>query len=1353
MRRFSRALTQRYVGAGEDFSPTEEDALEWDDTAESSDQPTMPRAVARPAMSVDDAIRAAERPTASSRPKPRPAAPQPAPPRPVSPLQAAAPQPVNPAPQPIAQRAPDSGPAAQPTPPPMPSAPPQPAAAQPSGIEWPEGVPRTWNGSPIPISNTPTPPALKAWIQRERDREVRRKEILAERKDQLLSQLLPQPEDPNAPRNTRLRPRGHAEVDYINTDSLRKGDDAHPLQRNFDTPAGDSGTSSPSTPREPSQPAGERAANDDDETSTPAPLIAGDDYNAALDAAIQRAESFSEPSQTDFDAAPVTSDAPRMTPQADTPRQDKPPAASFDVPASAPISTGSTGNIQRTAESPAPAAPSNIQRVESPAPPVDIPDPSELAVEDMPEDDFGGWDADDMPDMPETEASEFFESPVQAPIQRQADDSDFYAEPDVYSESDNEAPAAFDSDAPAPFAPSAPSDIQRAAAREAAIQRAESINPVSSSDNAPDAPPPRSSSKRAAKPVSESEVNAPAPSVRPIPTITPVQRSADAAPQPESDIPAPTITPVQRSAEDFAPQSSAPSDSVVQQPTRPSGGNNPAGIVTPQAAIDAAIQRAESVTPPDMPAPRKPSRRSAEPTPQSATPPDFEAAPDIPVQRTADGQASQSPAAPSVQPNQYEDVAPLDSQPNRPESPPVQPIQRQAALDAAIQRAESPSFDSTPSQPQSRPQPEAGDIARPAPDTPIQPIQRTSSDSTPSQPQSRPQLAAGDIARPAPDTPIQPIQRTSSDTGATRQTPAQTQPDDSTAPQPSDSAPQSEGFSALDISPLQRQSLVDAAIQRAESPAQVFEQPRFDRQSTVTQRQTDQFGGAAPEAASYNDDDAGMDAPDFAQSPVSDDGYTDSPSTPIQRTAAEYFAQSPAFDDGYTDSPSTPIQRTAAEYSVPPSEDWDVSSQTMPDGDFDPSPDNYDSAPSVQTPQSAIDAAIQRAESVNFTPSAAPQTPTSSPQPFVPSTRTPEGVTQPSRTDSSTPAIQRSAPLDPQSGGEVSVQRSALEAAIQRAESVTPSAPPKPQPFAPRTRKARDEALQSSETADVSAPIMRRTSDTAPIQRAQDTAAPTPETLSRSTAASVSGQPVAAQSTTPANLASAPVQRAALDAAIQRAEAIPVTGATPARPFVPTTRKSSAPAAPATSSGIASGAGGFPVPVQPSAYTQTDAIQRDVDDFESWALPDGYENAAPESERPDVFQAMMAAGMVSPTTPAPIQRTADYAAAKEAAVSRAEASTPRPDILQAMRAAGMVSDANAAATVQRAANPDEPQIARTVPVNTPLQRALGDENYEQPEIPEGGSNVQQNVNVEQLAHDVYRVLREKMRIEAERRPK
>jgi hypothetical protein len=156
---------------------------------------------------------------------------------------------------------------------------------------------------------------------------------------------------------------------------------------------------------------------------------------------------------------------------------------------------------------------------------------------------------------------------------------------------------------------------------------------------------------------------------------------------------------------------------------------------------------------------------------------------------------------------------------------------------------------------------------------------------------------------------------------------------------------------------------------------------------------------------------------------------------------------------------------------------------------------------------------------------------------------------------------------------------------------------------------------------------------------------------------------------------------------------------------------------------------------------------------------DPLDSTLAQPDRPDLFQAMVAAGMVTPSSSTPIQRTSDaQAKIQSEAINRAEAVTPQsPDIFQALRAAGMVSDANAA-SLQRVSNAeqrDTPHIGQ-IPVNAPLQRALDN----QPEVQaETGGNEKENegiphdIDVDRLAHDVYRVLREKLRVNAERRPK
>jgi|GEM_PF-4744239 len=1296
MRRFSRALTQRYVGEGENFAPVEDDAQDWDDSGESFDSPATPRAVARPvASTVDDAIRAAERSTPSSRPTARPAAPKPAPPRPVAPKPMSAPPPAS---QPVAQRAADSTPATPPAPlSPAQSAAPAPSA--PSQIEWPEGVPPTWNGSPIPISNTPTPPALKVWIQRERDREIRRKEILAERKDQLLSQLPPQPEDPNAPRNTRLRPRGHAGVDYINTDSLRGGEEAPKVQRNFDLTAGDSGTPSLSTPRESSPPPSQRPVNDDDETSTPAPLISGDDYGSALDIAIQRAESLTNTPPTDFDAEPVRPPAPRSLPQTTDEQSTSPSSALFG--GSASLQTAPSGENQRTPDvaSSAPSTSSSstppvIQRADSPAPiATESLNPTAITYDDgSAEDGFDAWDSDDAPDVPDAVSSTSFEA--KSAIQRQNVEPDFYAEED--SPLSDELPAPSDS---------APPMEHSRSALDAAIQRAELVNRAAPTEFGSEAPAPRTPSKRTAQPTSSPKIDPPALTIRPIPTITPVQRSADDFAPDAADVP------------DTPPyQAAATGD--ISSPQINTGGVVP--FVTPQAAMDAAIQRAESVTPPapsDAPTPRKPSKRSAAP----------ESSSDAPIQRTADGGASQ-PAPINDNPSIASPISRADN---------ATPLQRQSAIDAAIQRAESPTSDDF--SPRFTPK-SMNDEGSPAPES------RLSDVTAPDAPtQASPADNATPIQRQsAIDAAIQRAESPTSDDFT-----PQFVNDDAAAIQPVESG----GFSAPDAPPIAQQSAIDAAIQRAESPNFTpTEQPRFDRQPDEMGRPTAEIDWEAPESAASDE----AYAPDVGQF-AADTGYSEAPSALTTSDA--------------------PIQRASADRPAPSSFEAQ-SSQPAQESD-------YDSAPTVPTSQSALDSAIQRAETVDVRPSPfdsapnTPNTPISTTQSFVPPTRTSDRTAQLSRADAKP---QPSAPPDPAqtAAGEVSLQRSAVDTAIQRAESVTPSTPP--QPFAPRTRKATSDSQPSVELGG--APSARQTaqssSDFAPHQPVSDFSSETPTSQPALDAAiqraesvdfapqtasdwadkpspsqqrpsadfgavesarvqpmssvGVPGQPNITPSSTPVNVGSSPAQRAAIDGAIQRAES--TTPSSNAKPFVPTTRK-------------ATGAGSSSAALPPGA------IQRDADEFgESWALPEGYEQAQSGSERPDVFQAMMMAGMVSPTSPsaAPIQRRPDDGAAKQAAISRAETPTQRPDLFQALQAAARVSDANAAQMVQRAANSQsmaQAPIEVNMPLNSPLQRAL----MEETESPETHQFNEPNVDVDKLADDVYRMLRDKLRIEAERRPK
>jgi hypothetical protein len=142
---------------------------------------------------------------------------------------------------------------------------------------------------------------------------------------------------------------------------------------------------------------------------------------------------------------------------------------------------------------------------------------------------------------------------------------------------------------------------------------------------------------------------------------------------------------------------------------------------------------------------------------------------------------------------------------------------------------------------------------------------------------------------------------------------------------------------------------------------------------------------------------------------------------------------------------------------------------------------------------------------------------------------------------------------------------------------------------------------------------------------------------------------------------------------------------------------------------------------------------------------------------------MVAAGMVPPpsdfggsTPSAPLQRRAESALSD--AIQRAETNS-RPDIFEALKAARMVSDRNA---VQRTANNDSaPEIAPTVEQASALpsiQRVINTTETETPaenevEIKNEKDNIPAEINMDKLAHDVYRVLRRMFRTDNERRSK
>jgi hypothetical protein len=194
---------------------------------------------------------------------------------------------------------------------------------------------------------------------------------------------------------------------------------------------------------------------------------------------------------------------------------------------------------------------------------------------------------------------------------------------------------------------------------------------------------------------------------------------------------------------------------------------------------------------------------------------------------------------------------------------------------------------------------------------------------------------------------------------------------------------------------------------------------------------------------------------------------------------------------------------------------------------------------------------------------------------------------------------------------------------------------------------------------------------------------------------------------------------AAVQAAIQRAEALPVVTPVPVAPARPR------------------------VTAQP-VVAPLSTVQRTAD-----PMPEPVNQPAPE--RPDVFQAMVAAGMVAPPPGGmTVQRTPD---ATEA-IRRAESLPPssKPDLAQALGLISRASDANA--QVQRA--PDElsmpPVVVGGVPVEPTVQRAIEFSEVED-EVSEKARGQAPNIDLDKLADDVYRSLEKRLRTAADRRPK
>jgi hypothetical protein len=222
-----------------------------------------------------------------------------------------------------------------------------------------------------------------------------------------------------------------------------------------------------------------------------------------------------------------------------------------------------------------------------------------------------------------------------------------------------------------------------------------------------------------------------------------------------------------------------------------------------------------------------------------------------------------------------------------------------------------------------------------------------------------------------------------------------------------------------------------------------------------------------------------------------------------------------------------------------------------------------------------------------------------------------------------------------------------------------------------------------------------------------------------------------------------------VDAAIQRAEQASEGNGTPA-PFVPPVR-----------------VGGQAAPYVPPTRTDAETVQRAIEQAEqptparlvgrvSGNAPVPVQRQPEATPRPDLFQAMAAAGMVD--VPSVSERdnapsAQDIALQRSAAIQRAENldSSAKPDLFQAMMAAGMVKPPSAAPPES-----DAPRIAMSVPVelpNAPVQRGIEGGVLPESTFNDEPTDPLEGIDLDKLSEDVYRALRDKLRILQDRRLK
>lgn len=1271
---------------------------------------------------------------------------------------------------------------------------PQPAAPPPIAT-GPDGKPLMYKGQPIPVSDEPTPPALRELLRRDRERAATVQRLTEERVPQLKADL-PVSDDPDLPHSSRLRRRGSADVDYIQTKALN--DHREPGDTASKVPPKTPKAGRESEQKPAASPDDDDDANEGDGASFPESLVG----SPAADS-LQRGADGPPPS----DSLPFAFQNDVQSP-AENPavlpvlqRQPEPDRTSF-VPDFSPAPEPASFEIQN----PPSAQPVQRQAAEPPAPPAtSTPSQPHIQREAAPD------------NVPPAVAQ------PDSPLQRQDIPAVPPAQPQVASavqRTESEAPS---SGLPPVSHPATAAPVVQRESAAPALEPSEIIPPLPF-DPAYTAP----QAAQSQAPAAQRQADAPDKTFVPAPTasgadVTPasavptVQRAAEPASETRPAAPAPqpaspdAATPA-ASAIDAPPASAAP---AVQRTAEPTSEIGPAvqqaqpekgrevGDPAPAAAVPAPLiqRRADpapemaDVVPPvllfDQPAPESPA------VPASTSPvvqrdmPEPELLPlaetqrpaadailpvtapvNAPLQRQPDVQpepASDTPV-PSVTTNVQRQTDPAS--PSRsvtltaPETPLVPEVERQP--DPASAPAGAPSApqvvqrETTPSgvEPLAAPEmadvvppvlpfdPPASDAQLPVPAGPPQgQLQRMPDLSgQPSEPAPRPSITSQETGRPAlqrqletrtPDTALP-----ARDLSAPSATPMAAPP---LADVPSLTSPDSTSPASL----VQRQPQVDPvdASQGADGipPVLPFDQPAPEaaqpsraaqpEKAPTVQRQPETTHQSRPAASPQQDAPAALptpspSVPDAVQRTLAPASPDLSPTSGLPDTAQSAPSDAPSIQrttETTAPAPSLPASRTGPESAMPqPVPSQEVSSAppiaqrepewAAPAVDAKPAPLPFDApAPVRQSPPS--DSTV---------PSPVPPAPSS---------------------DMPLPALNRQVDRSTQPG-EIGSDVAAQDAITQ----VQVSAPA----AQPAVQRQHESAQPAPEMADITPPLPFDTPSigqpSPAIQRQPETAAESPVS---SPAEPIAAQiPPAVQSALVEPMQRQPADPASPEPAAPEVHSLPVNVTPPTIPFdpLPSVPSQSPPAvqrqAEATDAQPSVSQIPFddlqtmssrtsrvqrqvqaaeppPVlPFDPLPSATADALQRETDESMSDAAPLSAGNAA---QKMDVFQALVAAGMV------PRPGSMPALPSSQSTVQRSPSRDAYLEQFAARESGRDVQSISEPAPVQRAVNVEEMTTTISEPSQSQSQSSA--------------------LDVDKLAADVMKVLRGKLRSEAERNSK